>query len=174
MLLAHWAIPVPGYPRFTSIAETSQSISSSWDSYRSLGTYLHLLVNGVDKTNYSWTTLPGKVACRLAKWIPQEDKYAPKYIHRLRDPVSANGDDASYTADGLRPGIKVCGRTMATSASALLASAVNGSKRLTVAAHGWASGENVVYHPSVDSPIGTIEAVFQEKDLSLVSLLRPI
>lgn len=61
MLLAHWAIPVPGYARFTSIAETSQSISSSWDSYRSLGAYLHLLVNGVDKTNYSWTTLPGKV-----------------------------------------------------------------------------------------------------------------
>jgi hypothetical protein len=88
--------------------------------------------------------LPGRFAARPVRYLSLLSSSPAR--ERLHTPGVLHEDNTDYRAFGLTPGIKVCGKSMMTSAGVMVVHQ-HGRKRVTLANHSFYDS-TAVYHPN--------------------------
>jgi hypothetical protein len=118
-------------------------------------------------------SLPGKFSGRPVtyRWPDQKSVSSRP---RLITPSTTQEDQTDYRAFGLSPGVKVVGKSLATSSGVLVENPA-GIQRLTLANHRFLDTDEV-YHPDVFESyrLGTIDLRFPLMDIALCQVTSPI
>jgi hypothetical protein len=162
------------FPQIMQIDALLQKVSSELKiRIHSMAAYIHLLIMEVSEGDYDLENLPGKVAGRTALWGVYGTLWGEKLaqtIPRKKSTTPPSVDDSDYVMDGLSPGVKVCGRSRATSSGTLIQNTLTGEQRVTLANHGWETNETLVFHPDRPNEIGTLTDRMPGYDVALCQL----
>jgi hypothetical protein len=114
--------------------------------------------------------LPGKFSRRpvIYRWP------TPTSVSSRTTPTETQLDETGYRAFGLSPGVKVVGKSLATSSGVLIENQA-GIQRLTLADHGFHDTDEV-YHPDISERfrLGSIDSRFPLIDVALCQLTQAI
>lgn len=162
-----WELGIPGNPRVQELEQLNAKSRPTRVLYdaviqhfeeRNIDIHELVWIAGSWRVSVSGTpteVLPGKVCQVTVFYVIKEPATLPQAsIFRSKDPHNTI-DDSSYS--GLRPGIMVASKSLTTTSWVAVNNSA-GEAFMTVASHGFPSGQIDVHHPrDTDPVIGRVE-----------------
>lgn len=177
-----WDLGTPGNPRVLALEQHNAKFRGARELYTTVIRYFNDIKINVQELTWiasSWRVrisdmpaemlqgLPGRL-CQIAVfYLFEEPADLPQaFVHR------ETIDDSPYT--DLRPGVMIASESLTTT-SGVFVSNSSGERYITVASHGFPSGQSDVHHPRETDPvIGRVENQIQDTDIGLVRLASGI